>query len=166
MAASEAMPKARDAAARAITLDDHLAEGHTMMGFVRAHYEFDWPAAEREFQRALNLNPSDSFAHLFYSNSYLSPLGRHDDAIAELKKAITLDPFSPRIQSFLGRSYIWARRYDDALAQLQKTTEMFPSLRSITNGWRTCIPTAESTRRPSGKRRGRGFWPVRTPATS
>ena len=98
-----------------------------MMGFIKAHYEYDWPAAEREFQRALKLNPSDSYAHLFYSNSYLSPLGRHDEAIAEMRTAIALDPFSPRIQSFLGRSYIWARRYNDALGQLEKTIEMFPS---------------------------------------
>jgi len=127
MTAAEAMPKARDAAARSIALDDSLAESHSVMGFIKAHYEYDWPAAGREFQQALKLNPSDSFAHLFYSNSYLSPLGRHDDAIAEMKKAIELDPFAPRIQSFLGRTYIWARRYDDALDQLQKTTQMFPS---------------------------------------
>lgn len=123
----EAMPKARDAAARAIALDDSLAESHSMMGFVRAHYEYDWLAAEREFQWALKLNPSDPYAHLFFSNSCLSPLGRHDEAIAEMKKAIELDPFSSRVHSFLGRTYIWARRYDDALTHLQKTTQMFPS---------------------------------------
>ncbi len=122
----EAMPKARDAAARAIALENSLAEAHTMMGFVKAHYEYDWPAAEREFQYAIQLNPSDPYAHLFYSNSCLSPLGRHDEAIAEMKKAIALDPFSSRIQSFLGRTYIWARRYDDALGHLQKTSQRFP----------------------------------------
>lgn len=127
LSASAAMPKARDAAARAIAIDDSLAEGHSMMGFVKAHYEYDWPGAQREFLRALRVNPSDPYAHLFYSNSYLSPLGRHDEAIAEMKTAIALDPFSPRIQSFLGRTYIWARRYDDALVQLQKTTQTFPS---------------------------------------
>jgi len=127
LSASEAMPKARDAASRAIALDDSLAEAHSMMGFVKAHYEYDWPAARQEFQKALQLNPSDSLAHLFYSNSYLSPLGRHEEAIAEMKTAIVLDPFSPRIQSFLGRTYIWARRYDDALAHLRNTTVMFPS---------------------------------------
>ena len=122
----EAMPKARDAAARAIALDNSLAEAHTMMGFIKAHYEYDWPAAEREFQHAIQLNPSDPYAHLFYSNSCLSPLGRHEEAIAEMKTAIALDPFSSRIQSFLGRTYIWARRYDDALSQLQKTAQTFP----------------------------------------
>ena len=127
MPASEAMPKARDAASRAIALDDSLAEGHSMMGFIKSHYEYDWQAAQQEFRKALELNPSDSFAHLFYSNSYLSPLGRHDEAIAEMKTAIALDPFSSRVQSFLGRTYIWARRYDDALTHLRNTTEMFPS---------------------------------------
>jgi TolB-like protein/DNA-binding winged helix-turn-helix (wHTH) protein/Tfp pilus assembly protein PilF len=127
MTTSEAMPKARDAATRAIALDDSLAEGHSMMGFIKAHYEYDWSTAEREFQKGIKLNPSDSFSHLFYSNSYLSPLGRHDEAVTEMQNAIALDPFSPRIQSFLGRTYIWARRYDDALAQLRKTKEMFPS---------------------------------------
>ena len=123
----EAMPKARSAAARAMALDDSLASSHIIMGYVKAHYEYDWPAAEREFQLALKLNPSDPYTHLSYSNSYLSPLGRHDEAIAEMKKAIELDPFSSRVQSFLGRTYIWARRYDDALAHFQKTTQMFPS---------------------------------------
>ena len=122
----QAMPKARDAAARAIALDNSLSEAHTMMGFIEAHYEYDWPVAEREFQRAIQLNPSDPYAHLFYSNSCLSPLGRHEEAIAEMKMAIALDPFSSRIQSFLGRTYIWARRYSDALTHLQKTTQTFP----------------------------------------
>jgi TolB-like protein/DNA-binding winged helix-turn-helix (wHTH) protein len=122
----EAMPKARDAAQRAIALDDSLAEAHTMLGFVKAHYEYDWLKAGREFQYAIELNPSDPYAHLFYSNSYLSPLSRHDEAIAEMKRAIDLDPFSPRIQSFLARTYIWARRYDEALEHLQKVNQEFP----------------------------------------
>jgi serine/threonine-protein kinase len=120
------MPKAREAAEKAIALDDSLAEGHTVLGFVKAHFDFDWPGAEREYLRGLELNPNDAYAHMFYSNSYLSPLGRHEDAIAEMKKAITVDPFSPPVQSFLGRTYLWARRYDEALAQFNKSAEMFP----------------------------------------
>ena len=122
----ESMPKAREAALRAIALDDSLAEGHTLLGFVKAHYEYDWPGAEREYHRALELNPNDAYGHLFYSNSYLSPLGRHDEAIAEMAKAISVDPFSPPIQSFLGRTYLWARRYDEAVMQFNKCAEMFP----------------------------------------
>ena len=126
LSGEEAMPKAREAASRAIALDDSLAEGHTALAFVKAHYEYDWVGAQREYLRALELNPNDAYAHLFYSNSYLSPLGRHDEAIGEMKKAIELDPFSSPVQSFLGRTYLWARRYDDALAQGQKCNQMFP----------------------------------------
>lgn len=123
---SEAMPEARVAAQRAIDIDDSLAQGHTILAFIKAHYEFDWPGAEREYRRGLQLNPSDPYAHFFYSNSYLSPLGRHDEAVSEMKKAIELDPYSAPIQSFLGRTYLWARRYDDALAQFLKSIQMFP----------------------------------------
>ena len=126
MAPAEAMPLSRDAAARAITLDPSLAAGHSTLGFVLAHFDFDWPAAEREYQRALELNPNDAYAHLFYSNSYLSPLGRHAEAIAEMQSAIAIDPFSAPAQSFLGRTYIWARQYDRALAQFRHCSETFP----------------------------------------
>ena len=122
----EAMPKARDAALRAIELDPGLASGHSTLGFVKAHYEFDWPGAEREYLRALALNPNDAYAHFFYSNSYLSPLGRHPQAIEEMRKAVAIDPFSAPVQAFLGRTYIWARQYDQALEQFQKVAEMFP----------------------------------------
>ena len=125
--ASETMPKARDAAKRALAMDDSLAEAYTTLAFVQAHYEYDWPAAEREYLRAIELNPSDAYAHFFYSNSYLSPLGRHDAAIAEMKKAIELDPLSVPIQSFLGMTYIFARRNDEALVQLQKANQMNPT---------------------------------------
>jgi TolB-like protein/DNA-binding winged helix-turn-helix (wHTH) protein/Flp pilus assembly protein TadD len=126
MKPSETMPKARDAATRALTLDDSLAEAHTTLAFVKAHYEYDWPGAEREYLRALELNPSDAYAHFFYSNSYLSPLGRHDEAIAEMNKAIELDPLSGAIRSFAGRTYLWARRYDEALAALHEAERMNP----------------------------------------
>jgi len=126
MTTTESMPKAREAAQRAIYLDPSLAAGHSTLGFVLAHYDFDWPAAEREYLRALDLNPNDAYAHLFYSNSYLSPLGRHAEAIAEMQKAVAIDPFSAPVQSFLGRTYIWARQYDKAQAQFRKCAEMFP----------------------------------------
>jgi tetratricopeptide (TPR) repeat protein len=126
MAAMESMPKAREAALRAISLDPSLAAGHTILGFVMAHYDFDGPAAEREYLRALDLNPNDAYAHLFYSNSYLSPRGLHAQAIHEMQKAISVDPFSAPVQSFLGRTYIWARQYDQAVAQFRKCNEMFP----------------------------------------
>ena len=120
----EAMPRARSAAARAVAINGSLGEAHTVLGFVNAHFDHDWPGAEREFRRAIELNPSDAASHFFYSNSYLSPLGRHEEAIAEMKEAVRLDPFSLPIQSFLGRTYIWARKYDEAEAQFQKTNQL------------------------------------------
>ena len=126
MTPMESMPKARDAALRAISLEPSLAAGHSTLGFVFAHYDFDWAAAEHEYLRALDLNPNDAYAHLFCSNSYLSPLGRHAEAIEEMQKAIAIDPFSAPVQSFLGRTYIWARQYDRVIAQFRKCAEMFP----------------------------------------
>lgn len=127
MKPQEAMPKARDAAERAIELDASLAEAHAALAFVKAHYEYDWPAAEREFRRGIELNPSDSVAHMFCSNSYLSPRGRHDEAIAEMKEAISLDPYSLVVQSFLIRTYTWAHRWGEAEAQFQKVNQLNPN---------------------------------------
>jgi TolB-like protein/DNA-binding winged helix-turn-helix (wHTH) protein/Tfp pilus assembly protein PilF len=126
MTTMEAMPKAKDSALRAIALDSSLASGHSTLGFVKAHYEFDWLGAQREYLRALDLNPNDAYAHMFYSNSYLSPLGRHAEAIGEMQKAVAIDPFSAPMQSFLGRTYIWSRQYDQAITQFRKCAEMFP----------------------------------------
>ena len=121
---SETLPKARENAMRALELDDSLAEAHATLAFIKAHFDYDWPAAEREFRRALELNPSDASTHFFYSNSYLSPFGRHDEAISEMQTAIALDPLSVPIRSFLGRTYLWARRYDEALAELEKADKI------------------------------------------
>jgi TolB-like protein/Tfp pilus assembly protein PilF len=121
---AESMPKARDASTRALTMDDSLAEAHTVLAFVKAHFDYDWPGAEREFLRAIELNPSDANSHFFYSNSYLSPLGRHQEAIAEMNKSVELDPLSLPIQSFLGRTYLWARHYAEVEEQFQKVKQL------------------------------------------
>lgn len=127
MPPAEAAPKAIEAANRALSLDETLADAHCALGFVKAHYEYDWPAAEREFRRAMELEPNNAYAHLFYSNSYLSPLGYHEEAIGEIRKAMELDPLSPHIQSFAGVTFKWARRYDDSLAQFQRVNQMDPN---------------------------------------
>ena len=127
MPAGEAAPKAQEVASRALTLDETLADAHSALGFVKGHYEYDWPAAEREFRRAIELEPNNAYAHFFYSNSYLSPFGHHEEAIAEMRKAMELDPLSPHIQSFAGVTFKWARRYDDSLAQFQKVNQMDPN---------------------------------------
>lgn len=125
--ANDAAPKALEAANRALALDETLADAHSALGFVKAHYQYDWKAAAQEFRRAIELEANDSYAHFFYSNSYLSPFGRHQEAITEMKKAMELDPLSPAFQSFAGRTLIWARRYDDALAQYQKVNQLVPN---------------------------------------
>jgi TolB-like protein/DNA-binding winged helix-turn-helix (wHTH) protein len=124
---AEAFPRAEAAATHALSLDGQLGEAHTALGFSKAHFDFDWPAAENEYQRGIDLDPNSANAHLFYSNSYLSPLGRHDEAISEMKRAIELDPLSPPVQSFLGRTYVWARRYDDAREQFLHCIEINPN---------------------------------------
>jgi TolB-like protein/DNA-binding winged helix-turn-helix (wHTH) protein/cytochrome c-type biogenesis protein CcmH/NrfG len=123
----ELLPKAVEAATRAIALNDNLADAHTALAFSKSHLDYDWPTAEREYRRGLTLNPGGAQVHFFYSNGYLSPFGRHDEAIAEMKTAAELDPYSPPIQSFLGRTYVWARRYDQALAQYQKANTLDPN---------------------------------------
>lgn len=124
----ETMPLAREFATRALKLDPDLAEAHSVLAMVAAHYDYDWPTAEREFFAALRLNPSDPYAHFFYSNSFLSPHGRHNEAISEMQKTIALDPLSPPFQAFLIRTYIWARRYDDARSQFEKVIEVAPNM--------------------------------------
>src|SRR5580658_6037612 len=126
--AAQTMPKARSAALRALQLDDSLGDAHATLAFVQVHYDYDWAGAQREFRRALQLDPNSAQAHFFYSNSWLSPRGRHDEAIAEMRVAAKLDPLSVGIQAFVGRTYTWARRYDEALAAFQHAEQLNPNV--------------------------------------
>ncbi len=126
-APAEMLSKARDTATKGLAIDDTVAAAHSTLAFVYAHLDFDWVAAEREFRRAIELNPGDAYSHMFYSNSFLSPRGRHNEAIAEMRIAIELDPLSAPLDSFLGRTYVWSRRYQDAVAHLEKSVERFPN---------------------------------------
>jgi tetratricopeptide (TPR) repeat protein len=129
---------------------------------VKAHYEFDWPGAEREYLRALDLNPNDAYAHVFYSNSYLSPHGRHAEAIDEMQKAIAIDPFSAPVESFLGRTYIWSREYDKAMANCGSVPKCFPDSRLTTNAWLSFMPSRAGLTTPSPKTRKPGCFPEKT----
>ncbi len=117
-------PKAKAAAKKALELDDTLAEARTSLAIAIWLYDFDSSQANREFQRAIELNPNYAIAHQQYGNITLSALGRFDDAIAEGKRAVELDPLSLVINTDLGSNYCYARRYDEAIAQLRKTLEM------------------------------------------
>ncbi len=119
-------PKAKAAASRALELDDDLAEAHAALGAEKADFEYDWPGAEREFKRAIELNPNYADAHYRYAWTYLTPLGKSDQAIAEMKKALELDPFSRMDNTVLGCTYFYARQYDHARDQFKKAIELDP----------------------------------------
>ena len=113
-APKDVMPKAKAAAQRALELDESLAEAHTALAFVLQNYEWDWPGAERELKRAIELNPSSSDAHYLYGE-YLVNLLRQDQGIAEIQRAHQLDPLSLRVASDLAWALVWSRQYDRAI---------------------------------------------------
>ena len=119
--------KAEAAARRAIALDDSAAEGHTALAGIRVFFYYDFPGAEAEFKRALDLNPNYAPAHHWYGNLYLDPQGRYLDAITELKLAQRLDPTNLIVNADLGLAYYFARQYSLALETCKKTVDMDPS---------------------------------------
>jgi len=125
--ARQAMPQARQAANRALQLDETLAAAHVSLGYVKALYDWDWPGAEREFKRALELSPGDADAHFAYSVTYLTPLGRLDEALSEIQRALALDPLSPYKITAAGMIYSDRREYDRAVEQFRKAIELDPS---------------------------------------
>jgi len=109
-----------------LALDGSLAEAHTALAFAKATYDWDWPGVEREFKRAIELNPNYANAHYFYAMTYLTPLGRHEESIQEFKRALELDPMSPIINANLGWAYYFARQYDQTVQQEKRTLEIAP----------------------------------------
>jgi tetratricopeptide (TPR) repeat protein len=122
----EAMQKARTAAERALALDETLADAHTSLGYVKLIFAWDWQGAEREFHRALELNPSDTTSWHWYSH-YLTAMGRHDESIAAAKRALEINPVDLSLNEHLAWVYIMARQYDQAVDQCRKTLEMDPN---------------------------------------
>ncbi|MFS8084287.1 MAG: tetratricopeptide repeat protein [Acidobacteriota bacterium] len=117
-------PKAKAAARRALELDESLAEAHTALARVLFAYDWSFAESDREYQRAIALNPNYATAHHWYGNANLLRTGRFEESIAEMKHAQMLDPLSLIINADLGENYLLARRYDEAIAQLVKTIEM------------------------------------------
>src|SRR5882724_7486417 len=130
--AREAYAKAKVAALKALQLDEKLAEAHNALALVLFLY-LDIAGSIPEFQRAIALNPNYATAHHWYGFNPLCTLGRFDEAIAESKRAVELDPLSPVINSDLGSNLMVARRYDEAIAQLRKTLEIDPTF-SLAHG--------------------------------
>jgi TolB-like protein/DNA-binding winged helix-turn-helix (wHTH) protein/Tfp pilus assembly protein PilF len=125
----DAYSKAKPAATRAIELDGGLAETHTALGTILFRFDWDWSAAEAEFKRAIELNPSYGRAHHDYA-WFLVALERFDEAVTEIKRAQELDPLSPLANSDVGWVYLRARRYDEAINQIERTLELEPEFAS------------------------------------
>ena len=122
----DAYAKAEDAALKALRLDPNLAEGHLALGKVY-FWKIDLAASLREYQRATELKPNDAGAHHWLGNDALAALGRFEEAIAEVKHAVELDPLSPVINTDLGTTFYYAHRYDESARQLRKTLEIDPT---------------------------------------
>jgi serine/threonine-protein kinase len=122
----ESGPKAKAAATKALEIDNTLAEAHASLGMTRMSYEWDWAGAEREFQRAIELDPNYATAHHWYAIC-LASLGRSESAIASLKRAQDLDPLSLIINADTGLVLHFARRDDEAIDQIRKALEMDPN---------------------------------------
>jgi len=123
----EAGSKAKEAALKALRLDPNLAEAHAALGKVLFFSEIDLAGATREYKRAIELKPNDADAHHWFSNDSLAALGQFDEAIAEGKRSVELDPLSIVINADLGETLFYARRFDESVAQLRKTLEIDPT---------------------------------------
>jgi TolB-like protein/tetratricopeptide (TPR) repeat protein len=120
-----AFGKARDAALRALEIDGTLAEAHSSMAFAKENLERDWAAAEQGFRRAIELDPDYIWSHHWYA-LYLAARGRHSESLAEIKRALEVDPTSPQLNMVLGMIFYLARFYDRAVDELRKAVEMDP----------------------------------------
>jgi TolB-like protein len=120
---NEACPMAKEAALTALKLDDTLAEPHTALAHISMIYEWDWASAEREYRRAVELNPNCAASHHWYS-IYLRVIGQFEESLAEIETALRLEPVSLTINSGLGAHFFFARRPDRAIEQFSKTIEL------------------------------------------
>ena len=125
LTASEARPRAKAAAEKAIQLDDNSAEAHTSLAVFKLFYEYDWAGCEREFRRAFALNPNYAFAHDQFGLA-LAFQGRLDEAIAEGKRAAELDPLSPQIPIDNSLALMFQGSYDAAKEQARRAAELDP----------------------------------------
>src|ERR1700730_3094663 len=121
----EVLPKAKAAVARALELDDSLAEAHASLAYIYTYYDWDWAHGDQEFQQALQLNPNDAAVRHRYSR-YLSSLGRIDEALREIKHEQELDPLSQVAKANVGMIYYFARQYDSAIKPLNDVLKEDP----------------------------------------
>jgi len=127
LAPRESLPEAKAAATKALVLDPQLGEAHSALGQVKSHYDYDLPGAQIEFLKGIKYNSNYANGRLFYAGGYLTPMGRHSEAIAEMKKALELDPLSLPLNNLMGNTYLWAGDYNKAVQQFRSTVELDPT---------------------------------------
>ena len=127
---SERFPQAKEAAFKALALDENLAEAHNALAFISYKWDWQWATAERHFKRAIALEPNYALAHHWYSE-FLSILGRHDEALAGFMEARALDPYSTAIRGDHGAALVRASRAEDAVAVLQAAIAQEPKAAAL-----------------------------------
>jgi TolB-like protein/Tfp pilus assembly protein PilF len=123
----EAIPQAKTAALRALEIDPTLAEAHTALATSMTEYDWDWEKAEREFKRALELNPNAASTHFLYGMIYLLPMGRTAEAIGEIQRSVELEPLNIDMGANLAAAYMYARQNERAFEQARKTYDLEPN---------------------------------------
>lgn len=123
---NEALPKAKAAAQKALQLDDGLAEAHASFAYVSMVYDWNWSAAEREFRRALEINPHYAGGHEWYAE-FLAARGRENEALSEMNRARDADPLLVLMHAAVAEALYYSRRYDEVIAQCRQTLELDPN---------------------------------------
>jgi TolB-like protein/DNA-binding winged helix-turn-helix (wHTH) protein/Tfp pilus assembly protein PilF len=121
----EALLQAKTAATKALEIDDSLGEAHSALAHVIELYDWDWQGAEKEYRRALELNPNSDTAHIWYGE-YLQVMGRNEEAFVQVRQAMALDPLDAVLASDLGYTFYTARQYDQGILAFQKAFELEP----------------------------------------
>lgn len=139
---ADAYPKAKEAATKALELDDELAEAHTSLSYVRMFYYHDWQGAQDGYRRAIALNPSYATARQWYSE-YLTAMGRFDEAFVEIRQAKEIDPLSPSVNTQEMWILFYSRRYDEAIERGRRIAEMNPDYAEIYDPLKRCYDQKE-----------------------
>jgi TolB-like protein/DNA-binding winged helix-turn-helix (wHTH) protein/cytochrome c-type biogenesis protein CcmH/NrfG len=123
--AAETIPRARDSLNRALQLDPNVSQAYTSLALIQFLIDRDWPAAEKSLNRAIDLNPNNADAYNRYAY-FLMRMGKFDDSLRKAGKALELNPLSNVVQTNIGMTYLFARRYQEAISQLEKTAAENP----------------------------------------
>lgn len=155
----EVVPKSRAASEKALQLDESLAEAHSSLGWVKWIYYWDWPGAEAEFRRAIQLNPNYSTAHGMYAE-YLDSMGRFAEAAKERETAKQLAPVEPILYHNSGEHFIYTRDFDKAIAQYKEALQLVPTFflahgglsqaYALKGAWKECVQHMEESAEQSG----------------